>query len=111
MTIHLLCLSSPADYEGGELILNIPPERKSIKLDAGSLIIYPTKYLHEVKEVTKGERLACVGWIESLIKNDDERELLANIQMAMFHARNNNPSQSLMSLNLAHERLKKHFGG
>ena len=106
-----LFLSNPNDYDGGELILNIPPEQKSVKLEAGSIIIYPTKYLHEVKEVTKGERLVCVGWIESLIKNDDEREMLANIKTAMFYAKNNDKSNSMMSLNLVHQRLKKYFGG
>ena len=44
-----LFLNDPSDYEGGELILNILPEQKSIKLGAGSIIIYPTKYLHEVR--------------------------------------------------------------
>ncbi len=106
-----LFLSNPNDYDGGELILNIPPEQKSVKLEAGSIIIYPTKYLHEVKQVTKGERMVCVGWIESLIKNDDEREMLANIKTAMFYAQNNDGSKSMMCLNLAHQRLKKHFGG
>ena len=106
-----LFLSNPADYDGGELVLNIPPERKSIKLEAGSLVIYPTKYLHEVKQVTKGERLVCVGWIESLIKNDDEREMLSNIKSSMLYAQNNDIGKSYMSLNLAHERLRKHFGG
>ena len=45
-------LNNPNDYDGGELVLNIPPENKAIKLDAGSIIIYPTKYVHEVREVS-----------------------------------------------------------
>ena len=67
-------LNNPDEYEGGELILYIPPETKKIKLNQGDMVIYPTKYLHEVKEVTKGERMVCVGWIESQIERDDERE-------------------------------------
>ena len=73
----------------GELILNIPPEQKNIKLEAGSIVIYPTKYLHEVRAVSKGERIACVGWIESRIKKDNEREILTYIAAAMAHSRNN----------------------
>ena len=106
-----LFLNNPNDYEGGELILNIPPEQKSVKLEAGSIIIYPTKYLHEVKEVTNGERLVCVGWIESLIKNDEEREMLADIKTAILYAQDNDENKSKIFLNLAYERLRKHFGG
>ena len=103
-------LNNPSDYDGGELILNIPPENKAIKLDAGSIIIYPTKYLHEVREVTKGERIVCVGWIESYIKRDDEREMLACIRVAMEIATNNANGKKIPEFNLIYQRLKKHFG-
>ena len=105
-----LFLSNPNDYEGGELILDIPPEQKSVKLEAGNMVIYPTKYLHEVKQVTSGERVVCVGWIESLIKNDDEREILGNIKTAMFQVQKNDLGKGFSSLNLSFERLKKYFG-
>lgn len=105
-----LFLSDPSEYEGGELILNIPPEQKSVKLEAGSIIIYPTKYLHEVKEVFKGERMVCVGWIESRIKNDIEREILGNIATAMALVENNDDSKSMTFLNIAYQKLQKHFG-
>ncbi len=67
-------LNQPNEYKGGELILNITPEKKSIKLRAGEMIVYPTKYLHEVKEVTEGERMVCVGWIQSQIASNEDRE-------------------------------------
>lgn len=108
-----LFLSNPIDYEGGELILSVPPEQKAIKLEAGSIVIYPTKYLHEVREVTQGERIACVGWIESYIKKDDEREILGCIRTAMLQmplASNNDNIKSIIALNIAYERLKKYFG-
>ncbi|WP_413678626.1 Fe2+-dependent dioxygenase [Prochlorococcus sp. MIT 0916] len=70
-------LNSPEDYKGGELILYIPPEKKQIKMNPGEIIVYPTKYLHEVKAVTEGERMVCVGWIESQIPRDDDRESLS----------------------------------
>ena len=56
-----LFLSEPDEYEGGELCLEMPPEKKTIKLNAGEVLIYPTKYFHEVKKVTKGERVVSVG--------------------------------------------------
>ena len=105
-----LFLNNPADYEGGELVLDVEPEKRTIKLDAGSIVIYPTKYLHEVKEVTKGERLVCVGWIESYIKNDEEREILANIREALILNDNNKFENSFAILSKGYQRLKKYFG-
>lgn len=106
-----LFLNNPGDYEGGELIMSIPPEKKAFKLQSGSIVIYPTKYLHEVKVVQSGERLVCVGWIESTIKDDHEREILTHISQGMKQAFNNNElEKSKTTLNIAFQRLKKHFG-
>ena len=110
--IHLPFSNDPSDYEGGELILNILPEQKSIKLGAGSIIIYPTKYLHEVREVSQGERLVCVGWIESFIKKDEEREMLGYVKNALqqLSRSSNDNHKSILSLNIAFQRLQKYFG-
>tara|TARA_B100000212_G_scaffold119094_1_gene88992 strand:- start:232 stop:897 length:666 start_codon:yes stop_codon:yes gene_type:complete len=72
-------LNKKNDYEGGELVIeNINTENK-FKLDEGEIIIYPSTYLHSVEEITKGERLVCVGWIESYVKSIEEREYLFDI--------------------------------
>ena len=72
-------LSNKKDYEGGDLIVeNINTENK-FKLDQGEIIIYPSTYLHSVEEITAGERLVCVGWIESYVKSIEEREYLFDI--------------------------------
>ncbi len=76
-------LNQPNEYKGGELILNITPEKKSIKLQAGEMIIYPTKYLHEVKEVTEGERMVCVGWIQSQIASNEDRESIYLVKQGL----------------------------
>jgi len=74
-----LFLNSKDDYEGGELsIENLNSENK-FKLDLGEIIIYPSTYLHSVKEVTLGERLAFIGWIESYVKSIEEREYLFDL--------------------------------
>ena len=39
----------------------------------------PSTYLHSVDEITNGERLVCVGWIESYVKSIEEREYLFDI--------------------------------
>ena len=69
-------LSRKKQYEGGELFIETLNSEKEFKLDEGEIIIYPSTYLHRVKEVNKGERIVCVGWIESYIKSIEEREYL-----------------------------------
>ena len=72
-------LNEKNSFEGGELIVeNINTENK-FKLNKGEIIVYPSTYLHSVNEITKGERLVCVGWIESYVKSIEEREYLFDI--------------------------------
>ncbi len=103
-------LNNSDEYEGGELILYISPETKKIKLNQGDIIIYPTKYLHEVKPVTKGERMVCVGWIESQIPRDDEREDLYLIKKSLSEiTRQYGASNSTQNLQVAFNSLYKRF--
>ena len=105
-------LNQRQDYKGGELILYISPEKKQIKLNPGEMIIYPTKYLHEVKEVTEGERMVCVGWIESQIPRDDDRESLFLMRTGISEIANqlgNNPTPSIQNLNISFNRIYKRF--
>lgn len=106
-----LFLNDKKDYNGGELILYIPPETRTIKLNAGDIIIYPTKYIHEVKEVTEGERMVCVGWIQSDINNDDDRDILSILKNSIGEMANNpnNNSSIKLNLNSALNRLHKRF--
>jgi len=72
-------LNKKNSYEGGELVVeNINVENK-FKLNEGEIVIYPSTYLHSVEEITNGERLVCVGWIESYVKSIEEREYLFDI--------------------------------
>ena len=72
-------LNSKTDYEGGNLIVEDINNENKFKLDQGEIIIYPSTYLHSVEEITAGERLVCVGWIESYVKSIEEREYLFDI--------------------------------
>ena len=74
-----LSLTNKSIYKGGELIIEEMNEDKKFKLDSGEIIIYPSTYLHSVKEVTTGERLVCVGWIESYVKSAEQREYLFDL--------------------------------
>ena len=72
-------LSEKDQYECGELVIeNLNAENK-FKLNLGEILIYPSTYLHSVQEVQKGERMACVGWIESYVKSIEEREYLFDL--------------------------------
>ena len=72
-------LSEKDQYEGGELVIeNLNAENK-FKLNLGEILIYPSTYLHSVQEVQKGERMVCVGWIESYVKSIEEREYLFDL--------------------------------
>ena len=93
-------LNDKNEYKGGELILYIPPEKRQIKLNAGDIIIYPTKYLHEVKQVTEGERMVCVGWIESQIISDDDREIISSLKKSLYEIENNSNCSETTKLNL-----------
>ncbi|MEO0600898.1 MAG: Fe2+-dependent dioxygenase, partial [Myxococcota bacterium] len=62
-----LFLSDPGTYDGGELEIDRPGMVQSFKPDAGDLVLYPTSSVHRVAPVTRGERLACIGWIQSLV--------------------------------------------
>jgi len=67
------------NYNGGELIVeNINSENK-FKLNSGEILIYPSTYLHSVEEIKSGDRIVCVGWIESYVKSIEEREYLFDI--------------------------------
>jgi PKHD-type hydroxylase len=71
-----LFLSSPESYDGGELIIESDLGREAVKLGAGDLAIYTSASRHRVNPVTRGVRLACVFWIQSLVRDDLKRQQL-----------------------------------
>lgn len=77
-----LFLSDPADYEGGELVVRTSWGEQSVKLAAGDAVIYPSGTRHRVAEVTGGERLVAVGWVQSLVRDPAKREILYDLSQA-----------------------------
>ena len=81
-------LSAPESYDGGELAIHSPGGGvQSVKLPAGHAVLYPGTSVHEVKPVTRGERLASFFWVESMVRGDDQRRLLLELDDALVALR------------------------
>ncbi len=82
-----LFLSDPDSYDGGELSIADTFGTHRIKLPAGSLVLYPSSSVHEVMPVTRGERQACFMFIQSMVRDDGQRRLLYEMDMALLKLR------------------------
>jgi len=80
-------LSDPAAYDGGELTVADTYGTRGVKLPAGHAVLYPGTSLHQVTPVTRGERLACFFWVESLVRSDEQRRLLYELDMNLLSLR------------------------
>jgi PKHD-type hydroxylase len=78
-----LFLSAPDEYEGGELAIETDYGIQEVKLDAGDMILYPSTSLHEVKPVTEGTRVCSFFWIESMIRESQQREMLYDLDQSI----------------------------
>jgi PKHD-type hydroxylase len=78
-----LFLSSPDEYDGGELVVEDVFGLHNVKLPAGHLILYPASSLHHVRPVTRGARVASFFWIQSMVRDDAERTILFDLDMAI----------------------------
>lgn len=78
-----LFLTDPQSYDGGELVIRDTFGERSVKLPAGHLVLYPGTSVHKVNPVTRGERVAAFFWIESLVREDSQRSLLLDMDVAI----------------------------
>lgn len=79
-----LFLSEPAEYDGGELVIDDTYGTHSVKLPAGDLVLYPATSLHRVTPVTRGIRNACFFWVQSMVRNDAQRSLLFELDQSII---------------------------
>ncbi len=82
-----LFLADPASYDGGELVIEDTYGEHEVKLAAGSLVLYPSTSLHRVEPVTRGERVACFMWLQSMVRDDSRRALLFDMDLAITQLR------------------------
>jgi PKHD-type hydroxylase len=78
-----LFLSAPEDYDGGELVIEDVYGAHAVKLPAGDMVLYPASSLHHVTPVTRGVRLASFFWVQSMVRDDGQRTLLFDLDMAI----------------------------
>jgi PKHD-type hydroxylase len=104
-----LFLNEPADYDGGELVIEDTFGVHEIKLPAGHLILYPANSLHHVRPVSRGERLASFFWIQSLVRDDAERTLLFDVDMAIrrLHTETRDHPVEVQLTNVYHNLLRR----
>jgi PKHD-type hydroxylase len=78
-----LFLTEPEDYDGGELLVEDTYGVHEVKLPAGDMILYPASSLHQVRAVTRGARVSSFFWIQSMIRDDAQRSLLFQMDIAI----------------------------
>lgn len=99
-------LTEPDQYEGGELVVEDTYGLRSIKLPAGHMILYPANSLHEVRSVTSGARLASFFWIQSMVRDDGQRTLLFDLDMAIQQLGSDHPSAAQLT-GIYHNLLRR----
>ena len=101
-----LFISAPEEYDGGELLIEDTFGMQTIKLPAGDMVLYPASSLHRVNPVTRGVRLASFFWIESLVRDDTQRTLLFDLDMAIVRLTRDAPGHAaLVSLTGCYHNL------
>ena len=78
-----LFLSDPADYDGGELVIEEPIGPRRVRLPAGHLLLYPSSSIHRIEPVTRGVRLASFFWVQSLVREDADRSVLFELDCTL----------------------------
>jgi len=80
-------LSEPDEYDGGDLVIEDTFGPRRVKLAAGDMVVYPGTSVHRVDPVTRGHRLACFFWVQSMVRSDEQRRLLYDMDMHLMRLR------------------------
>jgi PKHD-type hydroxylase len=101
-------LSAPEDYDGGELEIEDTFGPVRVKLAAGDMVLYPSSSQHRVVTVTRGERLAVYLWIQSLVRDDNQRKILRDLDLAIMQLNKDVPENKavLRLLGMYHNLLR-----
>ncbi len=99
-------LSDPSEYKGGALVVETPYGEQAVRYPAGDAVLYPAGRLHRVDEVTAGERWIAVLWIQSQVRNEQQREILQTLDALRSQRMEQNSADSdLIRLDWVYSRL------
>ena len=105
-----LFLSEPDTYQGGELVIQDTYGQQSIKLAAGSLVLYPSTSLHQVTPVTSGERTSAFMWLQSMVRDEGQRRLLFQLDQSIQSlTAQATPEQELFNLTGVYHNLLRRW--
>jgi PKHD-type hydroxylase len=105
-----LFFSQPDEYDGGELVVEDTYGLHKVKLPAGHLVLYPSTSLHHVTPVTRGARICSFFWIQSMVRDDGERTLLFDLDMAIHKLNSehsNDNSAAVQFTGIYHNLLRR----
>lgn len=105
-----LFFANPDEYDGGELVIEDTYGAKSVKLPAGHMVLYPSTSLHHVKPVTRGARLCSFFWLQSMIRDDAQRSMLFDMDLAIQRLAAEQPTHaSVVQLTGVYHNLLRHW--
>ncbi|WP_018387064.1 Fe2+-dependent dioxygenase [Ancylobacter sp. FA202] len=104
-------LTEPEDYNGGELVIEDTYGTHEVKLPAGHAVVYPASSLHSVNEITRGSRWGSFFWSQSMIKDQERRTMLYDLDRAIMGTRARLPDDdpSVLSLANVYHNLLRHW--
>ncbi len=83
-------LAEPDEYDGGELMVEDTYGQQRVKLPAGDMVLYPGHSVHRVEPVTRGQRVASFFWVHSMVRSDERRRLLFEMDQHLMSLRTRN---------------------
>ncbi|KGM06404.1 Iron-uptake factor PiuC [Methylophaga thiooxydans] len=102
-----LFLSEPEDYEGGELVIEEQFGQQQVKLEAGDMILYPSSSLHQVTPVISGNRVSVVLWMQSMVRDNEQRAMLFNLDQSVqsLTRQHGHQDENVMQLTALYQNL------
>ncbi len=105
-----LFLAEPDEYDGGELVISDTYGEHEVKLPAGDMVVYPSSSLHRVTPVTRGARIACFFWVQSLVRDAEQRRLLLELDASIQSlTASDAPREPLLRLTNAYHNLLRRW--
>ncbi|WP_454692184.1 Fe2+-dependent dioxygenase [Achromobacter aloeverae] len=106
-----LFLSQPDEYDGGELVMHHQHHTESYKLNAGDMLVYPTNCIHSVSPIRRGSRWAAFFWTQSIVKSNEHRQILHEMDMAIVQIRSLLPDThpAVLGLTNSYHNLLRSF--